>query len=95
MSAQVFEVDTIQYNGSISSRINLVILGDGYQESELNQFALDAGNFSTEFFTQSPYREYRNYFNVFIIKVPSDESGASHPGTAPDVTEPAHASFCS
>lgn len=88
--AQVFEVDTIQYYGEIQNRINLVILGDGYQIHELDKYINDANDFSETFFSVSPYKEYRSFFNVFAIKVPSEESGASHPGTAPDVTEPEH-----
>jgi len=88
--AQVFDVDTLQYTGDIDQRINLVILGDGYQETELQQFITDAGNFTDTFFSNSPYLEYRQFFNVFTIKVPSNESGASHPGTATDVMEPEH-----
>lgn len=88
--AQTFDVDTLQFSGNIDQRINLVILGDGYMENELDQFVLDANNFSNDFFSQTPFAEYQDYFNVFIIKVPSNESGASHPGTASDVSEPAH-----
>lgn len=83
-SAQIFDVDTIQYTGPIDNRINLVILGDGYQKSELSKLLIDANNFSSGFFSERPYAEYQNYFNVFVIKVPSNESGASHPRTGSD-----------
>jgi hypothetical protein len=88
--AQQFDKDTILYNGNSNNHINLVILSDGYTNSELLKFATDASNFSEAFFSESPTSNYKNYFNVFIIKVPSAESGANHPGTATDVTEPAH-----
>lgn len=87
---QVFEVDTLHFNGDIDHLINLVILGDGYQEHELPQYLIDARNFTDNFFLERPFQEYQQYFNVFAIKVPSNESGASHPGTATDVDEPAH-----
>ncbi len=87
-NAQVFDVETIKYEGDDDKRINLVILGDGYQASELNQFVIDATSFTNELFSQSPFLEYRDYFNVYAIKVPSNESGADHPATATDVTEP-------
>ena len=87
--AQTFDVETIKYEGNDDKRINLVILGDGYQTSELDQFITDATSFTTEMFSQSPFIEYNDYFNVYAIKVPSNESGADHPATATDVTEPA------
>jgi len=87
---QLFDKDTILYNGNSNKYINLVILSDGYTADELSKFVTDATKFTTAFFNEIPYLNYKNYFNVFIIKVPSNESGASHPGTATDVTEPAH-----
>lgn len=87
-TAQVFDVENIKLAGDDDKRINLVILGDGYQTSELDQFVTDATNFTTELFSQSPFLEYSDYFNVYAIKVPSNESGADHPATATDVTEP-------
>jgi hypothetical protein len=86
--AQKFDTDTLLYNGNSAKHINFVILSDGYTVSELSKFETDASNLISAYFNVSPYLYYKNYFNVFIIKVPSDESGASHPGTATDVTEP-------
>ena len=79
---QVFDVETIQSSGDNDKRINMVLLGDGYQVGELDQFETDARAFMDAFFLLSPYKEYENYFNVHIINVISNESGASHPGTA-------------
>jgi hypothetical protein len=87
--SQKLDVDTILYNGNLDKHINLVILSDGYTDSELSKFVVDATSFTTAFFSEIPFSNYNNYFNVFIIKVPSNQSGASHPGTAPD--EPATA----
>jgi hypothetical protein len=86
--AQQFDKDTILYSGNSEKHINLVILSDGYTSGELSKFVIDATTFTTAFFNKIPYYNYKKYFNVFIIKVPSNESGASHPGTATDVTEP-------
>jgi hypothetical protein len=86
--AQVFDMDTILYNGSSAKQINLVILSDGYTNNELSKFVTDATNFTTAFFTEIPFTNYKKYFNVIIVKVPSNQSGASHPGTATDVPEP-------
>jgi hypothetical protein len=89
-NAQQFEIDTIVFSGNSDKHLNLVILSDGYTNNELNKFVTDATNFTNVFFDEIPFSNYINYFNIFIIKVPSNESGASHPGTATDVTEPAH-----
>lgn len=93
VSAQVFDIETIKSSGDDDKRINLVILSDGYQTSELAKFKTDATSFTNALFNQSPFKEYANYFNVHIIKVPSNQSGADHPGTATDVAEPASPIF--
>src|SRR5690554_5643272 len=75
--AQKFEMDTVLYNGNTDHFINIVILGDGYLESELSQFTLDAQNISSALFNEPPFKNYQGFFNVFTIKVPSNESGAA------------------
>lgn len=88
VSAQTFEVETLKMSGDIDKRINLVVLSEGYQTIEFPKFITDATGFMNAMFSQSPFLEYANYFNVYAIKVPSNESGSDHPGTAFDVIEP-------
>ena len=87
--SQIFEVEAIKVSGDDNKRVNLVILSEGYQSHELSDFIIDATNFTNDMFSQSPFSEYTDYFNVYAIKVNSNESGTDHPGTATDVTEPA------
>ena len=87
LSAQVFDVEPIKVSGDDSKRINLVIMGDGYTLSQLDKFIVDATSFSNNLFSQSPFKAYTNYFNVYAIKVPSNESGADHPGNGNAVDE--------
>ncbi|GAA3565104.1 M64 family metallopeptidase [Snuella lapsa] len=85
--SQTFDVEAIKISGDDDKRINLVILSEGYQESELTQFITDATSFTNGMFNESPFSEYANYFNVYAIKIPSNESGADHPATATDIDE--------
>ncbi len=75
--AQKFPTDTILYHGNPEHFINIVILGDGYLENELYQFSIDAQNITNALFNESPFKNYQEFFNVFTIKVPSNESGAA------------------
>ena len=77
VSAQKFDIDTLQYSGDENNFINIVILGDGYKQSELTQFSIDAKNMISAVMNEIPFSNYRHYFNVFLIKVPSNESGAA------------------
>lgn len=77
VNAQKFQLDTLFINGEIDSRINIVILGDGYLQSELPQYDEHARTFINKMFEDKPFAEYKAYFNAFSIRVPSNESGAA------------------
>jgi len=82
--AQEFPVDTILYNGDPSKFINLLFVGDGFQANELASYISNVKSTTAYLFTTSPFKEYKNYFNVFAIKVPSAQSGADHPRSVAD-----------
>ncbi len=77
VAAEPFE--TIVNNGDPQNRVDLVILGDGYTAAESQKFRSDVQTFVQGFFSQEPFREYQNYFNVHRIDVVSNQSGADHP----------------
>ena len=83
-SAQVFTVDTLLRNGDRSNRINLVYLSDGFKAAELASFITNCNNINNELFLQTPFSQYKNFFNSFAVRVPSTQSGAVHPATASD-----------
>lgn len=84
LSAQTFVVNNVLINGANDKRINIVFLSEGYTLPEIGQYNQNVQTALNDLFTSSPYKEYQSYFNVFSIEVPSDESGADHPGTASD-----------
>lgn len=86
--AQTFETVLLRDNGPSAKRINLVVLGDGYDIDEQDTFITDATQLTNYLFTKPPFSHYSDYFNVYAIKVISSESGVKHPGTATDVDEP-------
>ena len=71
-------------NGEDDSRVNIVFLGDGYQQIQMNNYIADVQDVADALFSSVPYSNYSNYFNVYAINVPSNDSGTDHPGTAPD-----------
>lgn len=84
LSAQLFPVDTLFKNGKLQERINLVFLSDGYTADEMNKYITDVNGLLDNLFNQVPFKHYKNYFNAFAVKVPSNEPGARHPQTSPD-----------
>ena len=82
--AQSFPVDSVQSNGARNKRINLVFVSDGYQPAELNTFVTNVTAINTALMATIPFSEYKTFFNTYLIKVPSTNSGARHPGNAAD-----------
>src|SRR6185503_10679817 len=64
-------------------KFNLVLLSDGYRETEMAQFAADATDFVNALFAVPPFDDLtlRCSINVFRIDVTSTDSGADDPAT--------------
>jgi IgA Peptidase M64/Secretion system C-terminal sorting domain len=80
----IFPVQTIVDNGQPNKRVKFVFLGDGFTSAQQTDFIDRVTTFSTNLFTQEPFKTYKNFFNIYAIKVPSNESGADHPNDAGD-----------
>ena len=89
-SAQTYPVEIVVDNGDNANRVVYTFVGDGYMSNQLLDYKDDVDNIVRDLFAKSPFLEYKNFFNIYRVDVPSFESGADHPGTATDVTEPAH-----
>jgi hypothetical protein len=66
-------------NGDPSDRWNLVIVSDGYQESELPQFETDAQSFVDLLAVTPPFDTLMSALNVYRLDVASTDSGADDP----------------
>ncbi|HZQ25310.1 MAG TPA: M64 family metallopeptidase [Terriglobales bacterium] len=71
----------IQQSGDSITKVDLLVLGDGYTAAERAKFEQDAHRFADMLFSTSPFREHRNDFNVWGLCPPADESGISRPST--------------
>ena len=79
------QVVTIQETGPAANRFNLVIAGDGYTEAEQDKFMQQVDKHLNIMWSIEPYKSYRNYINVYAIKIISGESGIS---CDPSLTSP-------
>jgi hypothetical protein len=78
-------VTTIINNGTTDTRYDIVILGDGYQQSEQTQFNQDVTTFLTALFQKAPYNTFSAYYNVHTVFRASQDSGADRPDENPPV----------
>ncbi|MDL1978671.1 MAG: M64 family metallo-endopeptidase [Deltaproteobacteria bacterium] len=94
----VLGVTKIVDNGPASDRYNLVLIAEGYQATEQNLFSTNAQAFVDFFFATPPFSTNYSAFNVWLIDVASDDSGADDPtacgGTGVEVDTYLDASFC-
>ena len=72
---------TIQKNGEPASKVDLLIMGDGYTAVERSKFEQDARRFTEILFSRSPFREHRRDFNVWGLCPAAQESGVSRPSS--------------
>lgn len=66
---------TLYDNGPVGNRINLVFVGDGYTEAQMDLYWQHVENVIGPFLAESPLDRYADYFNVHVVEVISNESG--------------------
>jgi hypothetical protein len=72
---------TIQKTGEPETKVDFLILGDGYTAAEKSKFEADARRLTEILFSTSPFKENREKFNVWALYPPAAESGISRPST--------------
>jgi len=83
----------IQRSGDPASKVDFLILGDGYTAAEQKKFEADARRMTDVLFATSPFRERRSDFNVWALCPPAAESGVSRPSTGTYRDSPLGASY--
>jgi len=72
---------TIQKAGDPETKVDFLIVGDGYTAAEAKKFEADARRLTEVLFSTSPFKENRRNFNVWGLCPPAAESGISRPST--------------
>ncbi len=81
-AAYADHVVAILDNGDPATKVDLLILGDGYTEAEHDKFIASARELADILFATSPFKERREDFNVWALAPASAESGVSRPSTS-------------
>ena len=69
----------IHESGDPTTKLDLLILGDGYTAAERSKFERDARQLAAALFEISPFRERKGDINVWGLVPPSPQSGISRP----------------
>jgi hypothetical protein len=71
----------IQKMGDPATKVDLLLLGDGYTAREIGKFQADARRLIGVLFSTSPFKEHRSDFNVWGLCPPAMQTGISRPST--------------
>jgi hypothetical protein len=71
----------LMVNGPPSTKVDLLLLCDGYTAAQRGDFEKDAHRLLAVLFATSPFKERRSDFNVWGLCAPSAVSGISRPST--------------
>ncbi len=75
------ELIAIQHSGDPGSKVDLLLLGDGYTAAEREKFERDARRLTEALFAVSPFAERRSDFNIWGLCPTAEVSGVSRPST--------------
>ena len=76
----IFPVQDVLVNGTPDSKVDVVILPEGYTAAEMTQFQQDCQNLVNVFSQNEPFASHINDFNFRAVLAPSEESGIDIPG---------------
>ncbi|MGK5740274.1 M64 family metallopeptidase [Micromonospora sp. URMC 103] len=69
------KVHPIQVTGPAAERLNLIIMGDGYQRDQQQLFLADVDRNLAVMWATEPFRTYRDYINVYAVEIASIDYG--------------------
>ncbi len=69
----------IEQHGEPPTKVDLLLLGDGYTAAECTKFRTQARRLSAALFAVEPFKSRRNDFNVWGLCPPSSQSGVASP----------------
>ena len=74
-------VVAIHESGDPATKVDLLLMGDGYTAAEQDDFIAKAKAMTEVLFATSPFKERKNDFNVWAVAPPAAQSGVSRPST--------------
>ena len=75
------KVVAIHESGDPATKVDLLLLGDGYTEEEHDDFVQKARELTEILFETSPFKERKDDFNIWALAPSSERSGVSRPST--------------
>ena len=90
------DMSTIKYMSATAGAtkpVTIAVIPDGFTSAEMTKYEMLAKSAITTLFNVEPYKSYKEYFNVYIMKVASAESGANITDGNGTITTPRNCYF--
>jgi hypothetical protein len=71
-------------NGHPSTKVDLLVIGEGYTEAEMPKLRKDVERLVGKLFATEPFRSRKSDFNVRVLELPATKSGVHRPRTRDD-----------
>jgi hypothetical protein len=71
-------------NGHPSSKVDLLVIGEGYTEAEMPKLRKDVDRLVGKLFATEPFKSRKSDFNVRVLELPATKSGVHRPRTRDD-----------
>jgi hypothetical protein len=71
-------------NGHPSTKVDLLVIGEGYTEAEMPKLRKDVERLVGKLFTIEPFKSRKSDFNVRVLELPAAKSGVHRPRTRDD-----------
>jgi hypothetical protein len=75
-------VRTLVENGPPQTKVDLLLISEGYTAAQMEKFRADAERLLEALFAQEPFKRRRGEFNVRLLELPSAQSGVNRPNAA-------------
>lgn len=75
------EAVKVHYSGDPATKVDIVLLAEGYTADEQDKFMKDAERFKEYLLSWTPFNKMKDRFNIWVVPVVSLESGTDIPGT--------------
>ena len=89
-------METIKWNTATAGAtkpVTIAVIPDGFRASEMPKYEMLAKAAMNTLFSVEPFKSYKNYFNVYIMKVASNASGANITDGHGNITTPVDCYF--
>ncbi len=77
--------ETVYFTGDPANRLDILVLGDGYTDSEMGLFADHVDNLVNGLLGSEPFNRFASFVNIHKLEVPSSQSGTDQPDQVPPV----------